>query len=137
LRLLRALQSVRPANTREFFALAAELMRRELIDLARHFGGPYGIGANLVAPAAGAEGCAPGGEPAAPADQGDDLDRWAAFHQAVENLPGEEREVVMLVFYHGWKRAEVAELLQTSVKTVNRRWRTAMDKLHRLLGEAE
>src|SRR5437868_10813669 len=33
LRLARALQSVRPANAREFFALAAQQVRRELIDL--------------------------------------------------------------------------------------------------------
>src|SRR5438445_5611148 len=46
LRLLRALQEVWPASTREFFGLAAEQMRRELLDLARHFYGPQGLGAH-------------------------------------------------------------------------------------------
>jgi hypothetical protein len=36
-RLLRALEKVEPTSTREFFALAAAQIRRELLDLARHF----------------------------------------------------------------------------------------------------
>src|ERR1700722_1336874 len=35
LRLLRALEQVRPESVRDFFGLAAEQMRRELLDLAR------------------------------------------------------------------------------------------------------
>src|SRR5437868_627680 len=35
MRLLRALQEVRPPSVRDFFGLAAEQMRRELLDLAR------------------------------------------------------------------------------------------------------
>src|SRR2546421_3225469 len=46
LRLLGALRSVRPQTPREFFVLANLQIRRELIDLARHFYGPEGIGAN-------------------------------------------------------------------------------------------
>jgi DNA-directed RNA polymerase specialized sigma24 family protein len=46
LRLLRALEQVQPGSMREFFGLAAEQMRRELLDLARHFHGPLGHGAN-------------------------------------------------------------------------------------------
>src|SRR5262245_22819150 len=39
LRLLRALESVQPDSTRDFFGLAAEQIRRELLDLARHYYG--------------------------------------------------------------------------------------------------
>ena len=46
LRLLRALEQVQPGSMREFFGLAAEQMRRELLDLAKHFHGPLGVGAN-------------------------------------------------------------------------------------------
>src|SRR6478735_6896195 len=46
LRLLRALEDVRPASVRDFFGLAAEQMRRELLDLNRHFLGPQGVAAN-------------------------------------------------------------------------------------------
>ena len=40
LRLLRALDHVTPENPRRFFGLAAQMIRRELIDLARHHHGP-------------------------------------------------------------------------------------------------
>src|SRR5687767_6098578 len=43
-RLARALESLRPASAREFFALAAQQLRRELIDLARHYYGAEGVG---------------------------------------------------------------------------------------------
>ena len=46
LRLLHALETVRPDSTRRFFGLAAKQIRWELIDLARHFYGAEGIGAN-------------------------------------------------------------------------------------------
>src|SRR5438105_2989335 len=46
LRLLGALREVRPATPRYFLALATLQIRRELIDLARHFYGPEGTGAN-------------------------------------------------------------------------------------------
>src|SRR4051812_10202529 len=43
LRLLRALADVQPATVRDFFALATVQVRRELLDLARHFQGPLGL----------------------------------------------------------------------------------------------
>src|SRR5262245_30760371 len=46
LRLLRALEAVRPGNTRDFYVLAAEQIRRELIDLVRHYTGRDGIGSH-------------------------------------------------------------------------------------------
>src|SRR5438045_2374951 len=42
LRLLHSLRQVRPGSVRDFFGLAAEHLRRELLDLARHFYGPRG-----------------------------------------------------------------------------------------------
>src|SRR5437773_9471268 len=43
LRLLRALETVRPESVRAFLGLAAAHVRWELLDLARRFGGPHGI----------------------------------------------------------------------------------------------
>ena len=59
----------------------------------------------------------------------EDLERWCLFHQQVEQLPPEEREVVGLIFYHEWTQAQVAELFQVNVRTVRRRWESAMQKL--------
>jgi RNA polymerase sigma factor (sigma-70 family) len=133
LRLLRALDHVRPADTREFFSLAAEQMRRELLDLTRHFYGPEGTGANHASPGPENDFRTPGRDAAAPADD-EELERWCAFHEAVAQLPAEEREVVGLVFYHGWTQAQIAKLFQVNERTVRRRWQSGCLRLHRLVG---
>jgi RNA polymerase sigma-70 factor (ECF subfamily) len=129
LRLLRALQAVRPDSMRAFYGLAAEQMRRELLDLARHYQGARGIGANHATwvPAGGQSEGTP--EPVDRAPDPAEMERWCAFHEAVARLPAEEREVVGLIFYHGWKQDEVAELFAINVRTVQRRWNTALLKL--------
>jgi RNA polymerase sigma-70 factor (ECF subfamily) len=132
LRLLRALESVQPTSTRAFFGLAAEQIRRELLDLSRHFYGPQGAGANLADVAKDPDTSNPGSEPMA-RDLDNDIEQWCEFHQVVENLPVLEREVVGLTFYHGWTQAQVAELFHVDVRTVRRWWQSAIIKLHRAL----
>lgn len=131
MRLLRSLEKVEPGSVREFLGLAAMETRRELLDLARHFNGPLGLGANQNTQAASSTGAGP--EAVAIPEDRDDLERWQAFHQEVERLPVEEREVVSLVFYHGWTQLEVAELLQTGERTVRRRWQSALVRLNERL----
>jgi RNA polymerase sigma-70 factor (ECF subfamily) len=133
LRLLRALEQVRPNTTQAFFGLAAEQMRRELLDLARHFYGREGIGANHASASPCSDSPGAADTPDAQADVPKDLDRWCAFHEGVEQLPAEEREVVGLIFYHGWTQSEVAALFQVHVRTVQRRWEAALVKLHHSL----
>jgi RNA polymerase sigma-70 factor (ECF subfamily) len=124
---------VEPASVRDFLGLAALEMRRELLDLARHFNGPLGIGANHESHGAGSDSALIASEHVAPEDDQDDLERWQAFHEGVEALPAEEREVVSLIYYHGWTQVEVAELLQAGERTIRRRWESALVKLHRRL----
>jgi RNA polymerase sigma factor (sigma-70 family) len=133
LRLLSALESVQPDSTRAFFGLAAEQMRRELLDLGRHFYGPQGIGANHASVQDNLENSQPGLDPPDRGDDDRDLERWCQFHQEVEKLPAYEREVVDLIYYHGWTQAEVAELFHVNVRTVRRWWESALVKLHRVL----
>lgn len=130
LRLLRSLQSVQPNSMREFYGLAAQQIRRELLDLARHYYGPLGAGAHHASHIQKKSESTVGFEPAAPSEDVLDLQRWAAFHEQVENLPVLEREVVSLVFYHGWTQAEVAELFNVTERSVRRYWHAAMMKLH-------
>ena len=131
MRLLHTLQAVQPENTRHFANLAAQHIRRELLDLARHF-------RNRLDAPRGPAGSQDGEEPADPADQNralaDDLDLWSAFHEQVDRLPVEEREVVSLTFYHGWTQAQIAELLQVDERTIRRRWRSSSLKLTEALG---
>jgi RNA polymerase sigma-70 factor (ECF subfamily) len=123
LRLLRTLQNLRPETTRDFVNLAATHIRRELIDLARHFRNRVGPNAEAVPEVA---------DPGAAAES--DLEVWAGFHEQVDRLPVEEREVVALTFYHGWKQAEIAELFQVDERTIQRRWRAACVRLSDALG---
>jgi RNA polymerase sigma factor (sigma-70 family) len=128
-RLLRALPEVQLASTRQFYGLAAEQMRRELIDLVRHHYGPQGLGANLVGNGQGVGAAEPEDRGADP----NDLEWWAAFQEAVGRLPDDEREVFNLLFYHGWKQEEAAEFLGVTVRTVQRRWQAAQLRLHDLI----
>jgi RNA polymerase sigma factor (sigma-70 family) len=134
LRLLQALERLDVRSTRDFFGLAAEHMRRQLLDLARHYYGPHGDGARYAGRVGPADSAGPGFEPADPAESADELDRWSAFHEAVGRLPAAEREVAGLIFYHGWGHDEIAELFGVDARTVRRRWLAARLQLHAALG---
>lgn len=128
LRLVRSLESVTPGSMRDFFNLAAVHIRRELLDLARHYRGPHGMGPNQMAPGrAETENLV--GDQAVTHDT-DDVERWCAFHEEVERLPANEREVVSLIFYHDWPQADVAQLFQVDERTIRRWWQAARLKLH-------
>jgi RNA polymerase sigma-70 factor (ECF subfamily) len=132
LRILRALEDTQVADTREFFNLAAAIIRRELIDLARHFYGPQGIGANHASNAPRDANSVL--DVGTRADDPADLDRWAALHEAAESLPAEEREVFGLTFYHDWTQQQIAELFGVDERTVRRRLRRAVEALSEALG---
>jgi RNA polymerase sigma factor (sigma-70 family) len=76
-----------------------------------------------------------GREPDTPAarDNEEELERWRCFHEEVEKLPVEEREVVGLRFYHGWTDAEIAELFGVAERTVRRRWASGCSRLSEAL----
>ena len=132
MRLLRALEQLNVADTRGLFNLAATIIRRELLDLARHFNGPEGYGANhaSLTPSSGKPLVPDKPDPASDPQK---LERWSALHEAVEKLPVEEREVFGLVFYHGWTQGQVGALLNMDPRTVRRRWRAACAALHQAL----
>jgi RNA polymerase sigma-70 factor (ECF subfamily) len=132
IRLLRALRKVDPGSTREFFALAAVQIRRELIDLARHLKHRPVLRQHPPA----------GGRPEGAFDAADeaggetDMDFWCSLHEAVERLPVAEREVFSLSFYHGWTQPQIAELLHVTDRQVRRRWNAAVLALSKELGDA-
>jgi RNA polymerase sigma-70 factor (ECF subfamily) len=49
-------------------------------------------------------------------------------------LPDETRKIVDLLFYQGLSQAEAAAVLETSERTVQRRWQSARLALHEALG---
>jgi RNA polymerase sigma-70 factor (ECF subfamily) len=133
IRLYRALEEIQPASVRSFINLAAVQLRRELIDLARHYDGPEGPGRHH----ASRDGSA---VPAGPADAADDtsdparLAAWTEFHEQVAALPDAEREVFDLLWYQGLSQAEAAALLGVTERVVKYRWRLARLRLHERLG---
>jgi RNA polymerase sigma factor (sigma-70 family) len=136
LRLYRTLADVQPATAIEFYRLAATNIRRELLDLAKHYYGPQGLGANYAT----VEGnthqnlAGIGGAAAASGEDSGRLEAWATFHQRVEDLSDEDKEVFDLLWYQQLSQAEAAHLLNVSERTVKRRWASARLKLHEALG---
>ena len=108
--LLKAMRSVRPRTVRQFFALANQHMRWQLNDLARRLDErPVAVELCeecLLAPAGSDSGITPDGR---------------RMLEAIDNLPEDEREVFGLVRLQGLTRAEAAEVLDVSTKTVQRR----------------
>lgn len=126
LRLLKALKEVTPEHRRDFYALAAVQIRRQLIDLARrsHRQAYKPLHDQAEPVAAGSQ-----------STEVDDLDRWTAFHEAVEKLEGEERAVVDLRFYHGSTWPEIAQVLGVNERTARRDFDSACLTLREALSD--
>jgi RNA polymerase sigma factor (sigma-70 family) len=133
-RLLRSLAEVQPGTLREFFGLSAVQIRRELIDLARHYQGPEGIGANHASAAGKPDDRPPAHDKPDQTWDPAGLAGWAELHERIKELPDEEREVVDLLFYQELTQVEAAQLLGVSVRTLQRRWQSTLVKLNDLLG---
>jgi len=132
IRLMRALQEVSPRSPREFFALAALQIRRQLLDLGRRFRGPQRRQLNESARSDDSTGA--GYELAAPAGfDANELAGWTDFHECIESLPVEQREVVGLLWYHGLTQVEAAEILNVTERSVKRYWQAARLRLHELM----
>ena len=134
LRLLRTLQQLPVQTALDFFRLAALNIRRELLDLARHYYGPQGQGAHHATWGPGESSTTRSDSglaaPTAPSHDPARLAAWGEFHERIAALPDEEREVFDLLWYQGLSQAEAAELLNVSERTVKRRWQAARLKLH-------
>lgn len=134
MRLQRALSAIKPPTVGAFIGLASLQIRRELVDLIRHYGGPEGEATNRA-------GDRPDGmsrhrdirDKAGSSAGPSTLAEWTEFHEKVQQLPDEEREIFDLIYYQGLAQSEVADLLGVVDRTVKRRWRSARLLLHVLL----
>jgi RNA polymerase sigma-70 factor (ECF subfamily) len=132
LRLHRTLRQLPVDTPRDFFRLAALNIRRELLDLAKHYYGPRGAGAHHATEVGGSATTREGPGAAEPADVSHEPGRvaaWGEFHEQIAALPDEEREVFDLLWYQGLSQAEAAETLGVSERTVKRRWLAARLRL--------
>jgi RNA polymerase sigma-70 factor (ECF subfamily) len=129
MRLHRALGDMQLETPRSIMALAATQLHRELIDLARRHAGPSSYAANHgtnVMPLAAADDGPNQYIDHSPSSD-TNLDRWTLFHEAIGNLPDEEREVFHLVWYLGADQKTIATLMNCSERTVKSRWRSARE----------
>jgi len=123
-RLLKALRQVRPATTRQFFALACQHMRWELNDMARRLDEqPAAVelrDESVAAPASSDSSLTPAGQ---------------RILAAIDGLPEEEREAFDLVRIQGFSQAEAAKVLDVSAMAVNRRLNRGLQLLAATLGD--
>jgi RNA polymerase sigma-70 factor (ECF subfamily) len=108
-RLLKALREARPANVRQFFALAGQHMRWELNDLARRLD-EQPAAVELPEAVAATPSSGSGLSPDARLMLG-----------AIDRLPEDERDAFDLVRIQGLSQAEAARVLGVSAMTVMRR----------------
>lgn len=118
-----------PMDLGDFFRFVASKTHQVCIDLIRK--------GRVRRPTAGAGGAdeASGAEQIAAPEGADPglLAQWTEFHDRVERLPDEEREVFQMCFYLDLKRAEAAQVLGIHPKEASRRWVGATEKLKDLL----
>ena len=137
LRLSRALDSVAPVDSRHLLALIAMQVRRELVDLARRYGGAESFAYHHETNAAGTGGCellqSDAAADAAVTDR-ESMASWTRFHEAAAALDDDDRELFNLVWYLGLTQEQAALALGCSVRTVARRWKSLKGHLVSGLG---
>jgi RNA polymerase sigma factor (sigma-70 family) len=125
LRLARALDSMTPVNSRHLLGLIAMQVRRELIDLARRYGGAESFAYHHETNAVGRsdqEMLRSDAVVDAAETNHDSMSLWTRFHETAAALDDDDRELFNLVWYLGLTQEQAASALGCSVRTVARRW---------------
>ena len=135
LRLWESLNQVDLKNAQHFFNLAALQIRRELLELSRSLQGPLGVGSNQESVIQSQETKdskepAPGTE----THEASHLATWTEFHECIDKLDDEYRNVFELIWYQGLDQNTVANLLGISQKSVSRRWQKSRRLVFDFLG---
>jgi RNA polymerase sigma factor (sigma-70 family) len=128
LRLQRCLRDVKPVTAAEVWTLAQVQLHRELLDSARSLQAPKGEFAFGALRGSSTERL-----DNVLADAADDDGTASLVHEAILALPVREREVMALLYYHGWSQAQIAELFGVDTRTVRRWQRSSFEQLRRLL----
>jgi RNA polymerase sigma-70 factor (ECF subfamily) len=129
-RLLSALEAQPAADALHFFRLAALQIRRELIDLARHYKNRPDL-ISLSPPGGGDD--SDGRASLDPSDgtsrDPSRLEPWTRLHEAIAGLPDKPRAACELIWYQGLSQADAAQLLGVDVRTVKNYWMEARLRL--------
>lgn len=135
LRLEKALRDVRPETTLHVMRLAYQQVRREIIDLARKYGGPRSLEKHRVSNVvdAGTRQIEIVDGAVAPSTSLTSLDELARFHAAVDHLPEDLLDVFTMRHYLGARVNDVALAVGCDSRTVKRRWAEAKQRLQAAL----
>jgi RNA polymerase sigma-70 factor (ECF subfamily) len=139
LRLWRSRETTHPDSPLGYFRLAACLIRRELIDVARHHSGKMRMPrVSRVSPGSDASPIVVHPHRQAWQDvQRDDalnpaaLSPWTEFHEYIEKLPEDERALFDRLWYQGLTMADASSLLEIPLRTLGRRWKLVRVRLSR------
>ncbi len=137
IRLWRAFETHHPATPLDFYRLASSIMRRELIDLSRHYFGPNGIARIHVTPFLPMQDTSRS-VIEVPSDDTSDpqkLSLWTEFHVYIESLDDQERMLFDLLWYQGFNLHQAAEIIGGSERTIRRQWKIARLSLYQTLLE--
>jgi RNA polymerase sigma factor (sigma-70 family) len=129
MRLMTALKTVTPNDSRHFFALASQQIRWALLTLCREV-------QRRVATGGAADETLDPASLQAPDPTRDRPEAWIDFvslHEALERIDQDLREVVDLYIIQELPRSEVAQVLGVSERQVNRLWLRARVELGRML----
>ena len=118
-------KEVRWQNRAHFFAMASQIMRRILVDMARARGRVKRAGGQVLVSLSEA-----GGVPVA---NSADLVALDDALKSLEALDERKSRVIEMRFFGGLSLQETADVLQVSVATVRRDWSLARAWLHREL----
>lgn len=137
LRLYLSLEGARPESAKQFFGLAATQIRRTLLDACKHHFGRLGNGGrhgqhasespDVYGDRVREDGRFDGQAKAD--DTAGSWECWMRFHESIELLPDDQREVFELVWYGGSSFGEAAELLDIAKRTVIRRIQRARENI--------
>lgn len=126
IRMLEALDKVKPASALHFFRLVDKHIRWELLDLYRHYYGRYGMGRHHDTDKAPLEG--------PDRRQVSDFD-YAAYNEVLNAMSEEERDVFTLHSHRELPLTEIAKMLGITYGQVKRRHQSAKLKLWEALGD--
>jgi RNA polymerase sigma-70 factor (ECF subfamily) len=118
----------------EFFGHTSAWMRDVLCDLLRKERGRDDNRPTVLPLDGGPSDAGPRYEPSSDTLDGEKVQRWTEFHEAVARLPHDLQTVFDLLWYQEMSQAEAAELLGIAVPTVKLRWMKARLRVQQALG---
>ncbi len=138
MRLHRSLVTVKFPSVADFFRFASSVIRRELVDLSRHYQGPLGHGTHQAKSVSRTDSFTSDRlNPGTDTHDPQQIIIWTEFHEAIELLSDEERQMFDLLWYQELTQPEAAEIVGVSERTIQRRWQLARIRLQELLAHHE